>query len=380
MAMIREEKGPPPHLRRSIIGTCFAVLFLVAGFAACALAQTGPETVRAEVFPIPPLVIEQGEGLTGFAIDLWEAVGKRLKVNTIYQKESSPTDAPLRSKQVDLVVAPVFITVERDRDFDFSYPILEAGQQVMVRDAGEDATSNPLQDLASLLFSRVAVTWLGVAMLLALVPAHIVWLLERRSKDGIIPSRKYFPGILYAVFWSASALLTEAEHIPRQWLARAITLLWMFTGVVFVGLYTAQLTATLTVRQIRGPINGPEDLPGKKVGTMQGAVAGQYLREHNATVVEFPHVEDMYHALLDKRVDALLLGAPVLRYYATREGKGLVKMAGPEFAKGGLGLAFPEGSPLRREVNHALTAMREDGTYQRIYEKWFGSEAQSNNR
>jgi len=28
---------------------------------------------------------------------------------------------------------------------------------------------------------------------------------------------------------------------------------------------------------------------------------------------------------------------------------------------------------------HALTAMREDGTYRRIYEKWFGSEVQGNN-
>ena len=109
-----------------------------------------------------------------------------MKVKTIYRKEFHPTDAPLRSKEVELVVTPVFITAERDREFDFSCPILEAGQQVMVRDAGEGAATNPLQDLASLLFSRVAAAWLGVARLLALVPAHIVWLLERRSKDGII--------------------------------------------------------------------------------------------------------------------------------------------------------------------------------------------------
>jgi polar amino acid transport system substrate-binding protein len=31
-------------------------------------------------------------------------------------------------------------------------------------------------------------------------------------------------------------------------------------------------------------------------------------------------------------------------------------------------------SPLRREVNHALISLREDGTYQQIYEKWFGGE------
>ena len=34
--------------------------------------------------------------------------------------------------------------------------------------------------------------------------------------------------------------------------ARVVAVLWMYTGVVFVALYTAQLTATLTVQQIAG--------------------------------------------------------------------------------------------------------------------------------
>jgi polar amino acid transport system substrate-binding protein len=85
----------------------------------------------------------------------------------------------------------------------------------------------------------------------------------------------------------------------------------------------------------------------------------------------------MYDALREKKVDALLFSAPVLRHYATREGKGLVKIVGPEFSKGDVAMAFPIGSPLRRQVNHEFIAMREDGTYQRICEKWFGSEVKS---
>jgi len=82
----------------------------------------------------------------------------------------------------------------------------------------------------------------------------------------------------------------------------------------------------------------------------------------------------MFQALLDKRVSALLFPAPVLRYYAAHEGKGLVKLVGPEFDKREAGFVFPEGSPLRRQINSALVAIREGGTYQRIYEKWFGRE------
>jgi polar amino acid transport system substrate-binding protein len=70
----------------------------------------------------------------------------------------------------------------------------------------------------------------------------------------------------------------------------------------------------------------------------------------------------------------LLLGAPPLRYYAAYEGKGLVKMVGPEFNRGDSGFAFPQDSPLRRQVNAALLEIREDGTYRRLYDRWFGSQ------
>ena len=56
--------------------------------------------------------------------------------------------------------------------------------------------------------------------------------------------------------------------MPRHWLARTLSILWMFAGVVFVAFYTAQLTTTLTVEQIRGAIEGPDGFPGEQVGTV----------------------------------------------------------------------------------------------------------------
>jgi hypothetical protein len=80
--------------------------------------------------------------------------------------------------------------------------------------------------------------------------------------------------------------------MPRQWMARVIAVLWMFTGVVFVAFYTAQLTATLTVQQIQGSINGP-DLPGRRLGTTQGSTAAAFLMRRGGALqgrrgAEFP--------------------------------------------------------------------------------------------
>jgi len=354
-----------------------AVLLATVIFVSPALTQTIPATLRVETFVAPPFVIEQDGKLTGFSIDLWEEVAVRLKTKSEYQVApdvAAGFDA-LRSKKADLIVSAVLITPERDKEFDFSYAILEAGQQVMVRNTGDAVVPNPLLELLGLLLTKTTLLWLGIAVLFMLIPAHLIWLLERRYKDGIIPTEKYIPGIFHAMHWSATTLLTQAEQAPRQPLARVVSFVWMFTGIVFVALYTAQLTANLTVHQIRGAINGPEDLPGKQVGTIKGAsIPINYLRAHNAKVREFSQVGDMFQALLDRRVDALLFPAPVLRYYAAHEGKALVKLVGTEFEKREAGIVFPEGSPLRRQINSALVAIREDGTYERIYDKWFGSE------
>jgi polar amino acid transport system substrate-binding protein len=270
----------------------------------------------------------------------------------------------------DLGISAVSITSEREADFDFSQPILSAGLQIMVRGAGE-AQANPLRDLLRLLFSPTILVWLGIALLLILIPAHLIWLLERRHPHGIVRKANYFPGIFAAMFWAAGTLLTQADHMPRQWLARVIAVLWMFTAVVFVAFYTAQLTATLTVRQIQGLINGPDELPGRRVATTPGSTAASYLHTLNAQVREFTDIGEAYKALLDRQIDAVVFDAPVLLYYAAHDGKGRVQVVGKPFHQEDYGVVFPPNSARRKQVNGALLALREDGTYARIYDKWF---------
>ena len=162
--------------------------------------------------------------------------------------------------------------------------------------------------------------------------------------------------------------------MPKQWLARVFGLLWMFAGVVFIALYTAQLTATLTVQQFHGAINGPADLPGKRVATIANSVAVKYLQEIGAQVQEFQTPDEMFAALLNQEADAVLFNAPILRYFTAHEGADRVSVVGPEINRQDIGFIFQLNSPLRREVNHVLISLREDGTYQQIYEKWFGGE------
>jgi polar amino acid transport system substrate-binding protein len=355
--------------------TMASAFFVILGFLVAPIsAEVEAPEVRVGVVVVPPLVMEQNGALTGFSIELWNAIAKRLKVQTSYQvlPDGIALEEAIRSKRADLTPT-IFITSARDASFDFSYPILESGLQIMVRETDTTlAAPRPVLDMLRLLFSRTTLEWFGVALLLVLIPAHLVWLLERQHNNGIISNRKYFPGIFEAGFWGLSTLTLQSEGMPRQWAARVLSILWMFAGVVFVASYTARLTSTLTIERIVGSIEGPGDLPGKKVATLANSITADYLREQKAQVQEFA-ADEMFKALLDKKVDAIVAPSPLLLYYAAHEGKGRVRMVGPVFNTKPVAIELQLGSPVRKKIDSALIAFDEDGTYQQIYNKWFGA-------
>lgn len=350
-------------------------LACTAGMLQPAMAQQNASEVRVGTRVLPPMVIQNQDGsLTGFSIDLWNEISQRLNLRTTYQiaPDVGSLLGEVRAGKVNLGIAAISITAARETEFDFSQPMMNAGLQIMVRGTGKDANSNPLGDLLSLLFSWTSLAWLGIAVLLVLVPAHIVWWYEREHRHGIIPSRDYIPGIFYALYWAAGTLATQAEAAPKHWIGRIVAVLWMFTGVVFVALYTAQLAATLTVQQIGSGINGPEDLAGKRVATTRGSTAAAVVQSLKGQVIEVGQIDEAYQALLRKTADAVVFDAPVLLYYTANEGKGRVTMIGSPFRREDYGIVFPRGNALRNQVNITLLRMREDGTYQRLHDRWFG--------
>ncbi len=367
-------------MRSQLIRTAFPLMLtlaVVSAWPGSLRAQNAPSELRVASYVLPPFAIKNGDQLTGFSIDLWEEIAARLKVKSSYKilPDVNTCIETVRSNNADIGVSAFFYTRERDQVIDYTYSTLNAGLGIMVRGqvGSEGERVRPLPEWFALMFSQSAGIWLVATLIIIIIPAHVAWLLDRGNEGGVSPSKSYFPGIFESLFWAFTTLLSQGQAMPKNWIARLLAGIWMFAGVIFVALYTAQLAALLTAEQIRGSISGPSDLPGKQIGTVV-STAEDYVRKINADVRVFPSTDKMFQALIDSEIDAIVLDAPVLDYYATHEGQGRVKLVGPEFEKNDLGFVVPLGSPLRKRVSNALLALHEDGTYQRIYKKWFGSE------
>ena len=359
---------------------------ILIGLLACALtavgivpvarAETRPQgqdkVLRIVTMPLEPFVIEDGDRLTGFSVDLWDAVARQLGVQyqwTEVQSVEEILDA-VRNGRADLGIAGISMTPEREQTVDFTLPYFNAGLRVMT-----SARSSPsLRDLIGIIFSPAMLKVFAIALVLLLVMAHITWLAERGGNEAIPTA--YLPGIWESMWWSLATLATHEYGVlghSRRRLKRLLAMAWVVLSVVLIAQFTASVTASLTVHQLSGNIHGPSDLPGKRIATVRATTGAEYLAEQHLTPVEVERIDDAYALLQNGQVQAIVFDAPVLLYHAETKGKGAVQVVGPTLKDEYYGIALPTGSPLRKPINEALLQLMQDGSYTEIHHKWFGA-------
>ncbi len=120
-------------------------------------------------------------------------------------------------------------------------------------------------------------------------------------------------------------------------------------------------------------IQSIDDVDGKVVATRQGSTSQEYLEENtDATAEAFPEIVEAYQNVLAGRADAVLYDLPNVQYYSEKEAGGELVTVGEKLTGEDYGIGFPKGSELRDKIDEALTTLKENGTYDDIYEKWFG--------
>ena len=342
--------------------------------AIAAPAHAAPRTVTVATHDLEPFVITRGDVKTGFTIDILEEIAKHADWTLDYVSVGNVAEQlkAVADGRTDAAATAITITADRTVEFDFSQPILNAGMQIMVPAGNTERTTPGLKDFLKLLFSKTMLIWLVAALTLAVVPSHIVWLMERRHSNSMV-SKSYFPGIFQSFAWGLGMLAGQAEEFPRHWITKALGVLWAFVGIIFVAYYTATLTANLTVEQLDSQVSSPADLVGKKVCTVDKTNPASFLTTLGIGFTGVATIDRCYAGIKDNMFDAVVFDAPVLAYHIANDGSDDAVLVGTIFENEDYGIVFPIGSDLRKQADAALLKIREDGDYDLIRTKWFGN-------
>jgi ABC-type amino acid transport substrate-binding protein len=134
------------------------------------------------------------------------------------------------------------------------------------------------------------------------------------------------------------------------------------------------MPADLAITVRRGSdVKSHDDLAGKTVGAQRGSAGADYARTKAKarSVHSYVLIDDALNALAAGQVDAVIHEYPVSRY--TERSRPDLTTIETIVTGRDYGFAFPKGSPLKPKVNEALAAIKGDGTYARIYRKWFNA-------
>ncbi|MEM7318705.1 MAG: transporter substrate-binding domain-containing protein [Pseudomonadota bacterium] len=349
-------------MRTLLILICLTTTLLTQG--------VGAQTLTAATVTRPPFSMNDGDADAGFSMELLAALAETLDWDyqvRRYDVFSDMLDA-VETGDADLAIANISITAARETRMDFSQPIFESGLQIMVP-ADEAQGSSLLRAL----LSRDLLIAIAIAFMILLSGGMMMWYFERRAQPYFDRNLKdaWFPS-----FWWALNLVVNGgfeERVPRTRFGQLFGVVLVLSSLFVVSVFTARITSVMTVEAISGSINSINDLYGRKVATIQGSTAASFLNRRDLDFAGYENLESMLRDFESGTVDAVVFDAPVLSHYATHDGRSTAAMAGSVFLRENYGIAFATSSPLVEQVNQALLALREDGTYDAIRRNWFGA-------
>ena len=120
------------------------------------------------------------------------------------------------------------------------------------------------------------------------------------------------------------------------------------------------------------------DLKGKKVAVPEGSVGEDMLSQiqaGNGSIVRNPSIWAAVQQVMRKEVDAAFSDVAPLTYYANNyKDRKLRVIIDPSLPKDYYALAVAKGKPeLLKKLNAGIEQVKADGTFDKIYQKWFKS-------
>ncbi|XP_070579858.1 glutamate receptor ionotropic, NMDA 2A-like isoform X2 [Ptychodera flava] len=288
--------------------------------------------------------------------------------------------------RADMVVGGLKLSSERQKVLDFSVPFMASGVSVIVEQSRGKTPPRAVWDPFNFL------VWIMALLVFLWVTSIIVFFFEWFSPTGY--ARRYTEprGSNFTFedsIWMTWALVFNnslPHRVPKSVSGKFMTTVWAFYSLVFIALYTANLTAHMIKVETKLPIRGfmdpkmqnPYSANTKiKFATVQNTnteslIASFNYRMHGYMKEYLVESAEQGIQLLDEgKLDVFIYDAMVAEYLASRDRQCDLITVDSAFAMAGYAVAFTRGSPWREKFDEALLKFIDNGFLNSLRAKWF---------
>ena len=246
----------------------------------------------------------------------------------------------------------------------------------------------------------------GLLLILFVIPAHSYGaVIELKTRVYYIGGDEQFPPYEYLVesegnqvyrgfnvdIMKAIALETgiEIEFRPMTW-AQALAALDKGEVDLIQGMKYDQdrikkydfsepflISAQAIFVRSESYISGLDDIKGQRIAVQEGDIAHQQLRNNpDYQLVPVTYQTDAFELLLANEVEAVIVNKLAGHYILQRtDNVRKVKRVGADIDPQRYGVAVRKGDKqLLDTINRGIDGIKKNGTYEKIYTKWFGEE------
>lgn len=339
--------------------------------AAPALAQDDPaRNLIVGTKVAEPFVIRDTDGnWSGLSIELWENLAN--DQGWTFEYRELPLDRLLAATadgSIDLAVAAVTVTPERETRMDFTHPFHTTGLGLAVP-ARPGSNLVILRSLLSPAFLSVVASLLVLLTIVGL----LAWLAERRGNPEQFGGRPTH-GIGAGLWWSAVTMTTVGygDKAPVTFWGRVLALVWMFAGIIMISTFTAAIASSLTSSRLETLVDSADDLPGVRMGAIGNSAPEATLRARDLNPRTFADLKAALEELESGGLDVVVHDAPILRFMVQQEFQGEIHVLDATFDRQDYALALPPGSPLREPLNRALLQEIGDERWRDLLDRYLG--------
>lgn len=349
-------------MQRAHVASCVALIAMLCGGAVAAEPPPAGELVVG-VYEAPPFAMKDERGAwQGVAVSLWREIARREEIAFRFEEgELEPLLDRLGTGGIDVVIGPLLITPHRVARFDMTSSFMHVSLAIATRPA---SWRSILTGLSELLTGRLLATLSGFLAALVGVAALVWWLERHRNPEhfGGTPMK----GLGDAVWWSASTMTTVGygDRTPITLGGRIVGVVWMFVSIVLVSTFIATVSSVLTLGQLRSDVRSLRDLPGLRVGVVDGSGVQEYLDALKVDAAPYADVEAGVQDLVRGKLDAFVEEWPVLRWLQHATFADRIAVVAQPLSRGYVGFALPLDSPRRRQIDVALLRVLDDPGWQ----------------